>query len=517
VTVDHDWSTAASSAYGYQVPRRFLWLSDLLTQIIALFVAHSLAPVLQSRISLAIPARLPWLAWIQPPSPSVPWFGVFHPLSDVLWIPLVMIPVTLLSMQLVGGYGALLQQSRTRVVLSSVVAPLVGLSAVTLLLVAVRIQETSRGFIFSLALLTMIAFLGYRSALRAYKNRRLRAGHYVRNVVIVASSDHAERVSTYFTTHVSKHLYRLYGYLAADIRAAARRTDVEVDRQPRELGTAGDLGNLLVHHPIHEVIAVQSDGSESWLKNVTEQCDYFRVTLRVVPEILMDWRPRDLEYMFRDRTVALPAIVLKPRHFDDDALFAKRVLDIIVSATLLAVLSPGFLLIAVAIKLATPGLPVFYPWRVIGYKGRPFTGYKFTTMQADADERKADLMHLNEMTGPVFKIKNDPRITPLGRFLRKYSLNELPQLWSVLKGDMSLVGPRPAWPHELARYELWQKRKLCVQPGITCLWQIRGRNKISNFDDWVRMDFEYIDNWSLWLDCRILIRTGLAIIGGSGS
>jgi lipopolysaccharide/colanic/teichoic acid biosynthesis glycosyltransferase len=191
--------------------------------------------------------------------------------------------------------------------------------------------------------------------------------------------------------------------------------------------------------------------------------------------------------------------------------------DIVVSAVLLAVLSPVFLVIAVAIKLATPRLPVFYPWRVIGYKGRAFTGYKFTTMQADADERKADLMHLNEMTGPVFKIKNDPRITPLGRFLRKYSLNELPQLWSVLKGDMSLVGPRPAWPHELARYELWQKRKLCVQPGITCLWQIGGRNAINSFDDWVRMDFEYIDNWSLWLDLVILVRTVWAVLAGSGS
>jgi lipopolysaccharide/colanic/teichoic acid biosynthesis glycosyltransferase len=138
-------------------------------------------------------------------------------------------------------------------------------------------------------------------------------------------------------------------------------------------------------------------------------------------------------------------------------------------------------------------------------------------MDADADARKTDLMHLNEMQGPVFKIKDDPRVTTLGRVLRKFSINELPQLWSVFKGDMSLVGPRPAYPHELERYELWQKRKLCVQPGITCLWQVRGRNKISNFDDWVRMDFEYIDNWSLWLDCRILLKTIFAVVGGSGS
>jgi lipopolysaccharide/colanic/teichoic acid biosynthesis glycosyltransferase len=138
-------------------------------------------------------------------------------------------------------------------------------------------------------------------------------------------------------------------------------------------------------------------------------------------------------------------------------------------------------------------------------------------MVADADQRKDELMLYNEMTGPVFKIKKDPRITPVGRFLRKYSLNELPQLWSVLKGDMSLVGPRPAWPHELLRYEFWHKRKLSVQSGITCLWQIRGRNAISNFDDWVKMDLEYIDNWSLWLDIKILVKTAWVVIRGSGS
>jgi lipopolysaccharide/colanic/teichoic acid biosynthesis glycosyltransferase len=176
-----------------------------------------------------------------------------------------------------------------------------------------------------------------------------------------------------------------------------------------------------------------------------------------------------------------------------------------------------FLAIAIAIKLTTPQLPVFYPWRVVGQNGVEFTGYKFTTMVLDADKRKADLLVKNEMSGPVFKIKNDPRVTQLGRFLRKYSLNELPQLWSVCKGDMSLVGPRPAFRSELERYEFWQKRKLCIRPGITCLWQIRGRNKISNFDEWVMMDLEYIDQWSLWLDFRILLRTFWVVVSGSGS
>jgi lipopolysaccharide/colanic/teichoic acid biosynthesis glycosyltransferase len=137
-------------------------------------------------------------------------------------------------------------------------------------------------------------------------------------------------------------------------------------------------------------------------------------------------------------------------------------------------------------------------------------------MIINADEMKEKLISLNEMKGPVFKIKNDPRITNVGKLLRKFSLDELPQLWSVFKGDMSLVGPRPAGPHELARYESWQRRKLSIKPGVTCLWQVSGRNKIDDFNEWARMDLEYIDHWSLWLDAKILLRTIPAVFRGTG-
>jgi lipopolysaccharide/colanic/teichoic acid biosynthesis glycosyltransferase len=264
------------------------------------------------------------------------------------------------------------------------------------------------------------------------------------------------------------------------------------------------------------VIVVVPAAGGDWLAQMVQDCDYFRVGLRVVPEALLSGQ-RDLRVLYHAEPLHLPAVVLQPPEFNSEALFFKRLLDVIVSAALLLALLPLFAVIAMAIKVTTPRLTVFYPWRVVGYKGMEFTGYKFTTMVADADARKADLQHRNEMTGPVFKIKDDPRVTPLGRFLRKYSLNELPQLWSVLKGDMSLVGPRPAGPHELARYEFWHKRKLSIRPGMTCLWQVRGRNQISNFDDWVRLDLFYIDHWSLWLDFKILVWTALAVVKGTGS
>ncbi len=195
---------------------------------------------------------------------------------------------------------------------------------------------------------------------------------------------------------------------------------------------------------------------------------------------------------------------------------AKRAFDIAVSLSLLILFSPIFLIIAAAVKLTSRG-PVFYEFRVLGKNARRFVAYKFRTMVENADELKPSLLRENEMKGPAFKMRCDPRVTPLGKWLRKFSLDELPQLWSVLLGDMSLVGPRPPFAEEFVRYEPWQWGRLAVTPGITCIWQVAGRSDISDFDEWAALDLRYIKNWNLALDGKILLLTVPAVLRGRGA
>lgn len=195
----------------------------------------------------------------------------------------------------------------------------------------------------------------------------------------------------------------------------------------------------------------------------------------------------------------------------------KRPFDLLGSTFVLILLSPVFVIVALLIKFTSSG-PVLFRQQRSGLNGRPFTIFKFRTMTADAEERKKDLADRNEMKGPVFKVTNDPRITPIGRILRKYSIDEFPQFFNVFRGEMSLVGPRPLPVDEVKRFDDFShRRRLSVKPGITCLWQVSGRNNVVDFKDWVRLDLEYIDNWSLWLDMKIIWRTVPVVLGGVGA
>jgi lipopolysaccharide/colanic/teichoic acid biosynthesis glycosyltransferase len=198
------------------------------------------------------------------------------------------------------------------------------------------------------------------------------------------------------------------------------------------------------------------------------------------------------------------------------ALAVKRAVDIVGGTLGLILAAPVMALAAALIKLGSRG-PILHRMEWVGWRGRQFAGYKLRTMVADAERQRAGLRHLNEMTGPVFKIANDPRVTRLGRLLRRSSIDELPQLWSVLRGDLSLVGPRAPRVEEYVAFEPRQRLKLAVKPGITCLWQVSGRAEIRDFDEWIRLDLDYIRRWSLWLDLKLLARTVPAVLSGRGA
>jgi exopolysaccharide biosynthesis polyprenyl glycosylphosphotransferase len=218
-----------------------------------------------------------------------------------------------------------------------------------------------------------------------------------------------------------------------------------------------------------------------------------------------------------DQFAGHPLLIYRNTPAISGALVAKRLLDILGATLLLIVTAPLMLLAAILIRLTSPG-PIIFSQNRSGLHGRPFRMYKFRSMVTNAEQARVEMESLNEMTGPVFKVKNDPRVTRVGIWLRRTSLDEFPQLWNVIRGEMSLVGPRPLPLYETASFgDVSQRRRMSVRPGLTCLWQVRGRNEITDFKDWVRLDLEYIDRWSLWLDLEILLRTVPVVLFGWGA
>jgi exopolysaccharide biosynthesis polyprenyl glycosylphosphotransferase len=247
------------------------------------------------------------------------------------------------------------------------------------------------------------------------------------------------------------------------------------------------------------------------VKQLVEQAREAGVDIRVVPDLYdgLAWNS-PVEYIGQ-----FPTIPLHRGEVPVIGMMLKRVLDIVLSSVALVLLSPFLVAIAIAVRFDSAG-PILYRSERIGKKARVFPCLKFRTMVQDAETRRAEVLHMNERDSVLFKISNDPRITPVGRFLRKYSLDELPQLINVLRGDMSMVGPRPPIASEVKRYELNHLRRLDVVPGITGLWQVQARQDPS-FDSYISMDTAYIENWSLWLDMKILIRTVTVVFAGTGA
>jgi len=277
------------------------------------------------------------------------------------------------------------------------------------------------------------------------------------------------------------------------------------------LGTAKDLPSILENKIVDEVIFAVSQEELNNLSDLFLLCEERGITTRII----LNFFPHTISKTHLEEMDGISLLTFSTTPQNELLLLIRRIMDIVGSLFFIGLFSPIFLLITILIRLDSPG-PILYRQIRCGLNGRRFTLYKFRSMVQDAEERKKELINFNLMKGPVFKMKNDPRITLVGRVLRRFSLDELPQLFNVLKGDMSFVGPRPPLPEEVKQYEGWQRRRLSMKPGITGLWQVSGRNEI-DFQDWIKLDLEYIDNWSLWLDLKIILKTIPAVISGKGA
>jgi len=272
-----------------------------------------------------------------------------------------------------------------------------------------------------------------------------------------------------------------------------------------------EVPRLLREQVIDEVLFAVGREELERLEDLFLRCEEEGVRTRVALEMF----PHQASQVFVEHLGAVPLLTFSTTPEDELRLFAKRLLDAVGAALLLVALSPLLLLLGVLVKLSSRG-PALYQQERCGLGGRRFALVKFRSMVADAEQRQAELAPLNEADGPVFKMRRDPRVTSVGRWMRRLSLDELPQLWNILKGDMSFVGPRPPLPQEVERYERWQRRRLRMRPGLTCLWALEGRSELS-FARWMELDMAYIDNWSLWLDLKILLKTIPRVLLGRGA
>ncbi len=325
-----------------------------------------------------------------------------------------------------------------------------------------------------------------------------------KNILIAGAGPRGQRATEHLLRHPELNI-RVIGFVDPHRRGLWRFRDIP------HLGHPDNIAAIISRNHIDYVVMANEPSDFEQSRATFEIVEQMGIKICLLPDIYERSISKCRSFALNGQPVLLYHSVPENRA----AILVKKLLDRVGAAVVITLTSPLLLVTAIAIKIDSEG-PVIYRQKRTGRNGRVFDMLKFRTMTNGAEHLKEQLRHLNEMSGPVFKIKNDPRVTPIGKFLRKYSIDELPQLFNVLKGDMSLVGPRPPLPREVEQYAPWQHRRLSVKPGVTCLWQVNGRNKI-NFDEWMKLDLQYIDRWSLKEDIRILAKTVPTVLKGSGS
>ena len=437
-----------------------------------------------------------WLAYIVRSNPIfTPWLGAVPPdmLLNVWWLYIVLIPAAPLVLESQGFYNRPAVNSRRTLIRPLLLGSVLITIGIVLILFYCRVTAPRGVLLIFIVFSCALVWLKEEILMAALRSPMAKA-QYRRRVIVAGAAMESNRLRQLIKSSGSKEI------------------EVVAEFNLAEASTAR-LIELLHEHSASSVMVSAKHTNFERVENVIRVCEIEGVEAWLVADF---FAPQIARASF-DEIFGHPLIVFRSAPESSWQMVAKQLLDFTGALLALLIFAPLMLGIAALIKLTSPG-PVMFRQQRSGLNGSPFSIFKFRTMMTNAEQFKHELAAMNEMSGPVFKVTNDPRITPVGRWLRKFSLDELPQLFNVLHGEMSLVGPRPLPVDEVKRFnDLAHRRRLSVKPGLTCLWQISGRNQITDFKDWVRLDLQYIDNWSIWLDIKIILRTIGVVFAGTGS
>lgn len=369
-----------------------------------------------------------------------------------------------------------------------------------------KLDFTSRLFIAIFGSMALLGLSLTRVLVRSVAMHVRRQGLNYRNILVIGTGRRASELIQVIEAHKEWGL-RVIGLITDRVNWGSRRLG-----QYSILGPPSSVRNIIKRHVVDEVIIAIPQKRLEDFQETFLVCEELGVPVRVA----MNLFPCTIAKMGIDQLGGISFLTYSTTPQEEVVLAFKRIFDVTTALLGLILLSPLWVIIALTIKLTSTG-PVLFAQTRVSLNGRLFRMYKFRSMTEHAEQERKTLLSLNEMSGPAFKLTNDPRVTPIGNFLRKTSLDEFPQLINVLKGEMSIVGPRPPLPEEVEQYQPWQRRRLSMRPGLTCLWQVSGRNTIKDFNQWMRLDLHYIDNWSFELDMRIFAKTFLVVFRGRGA
>jgi len=449
-----------------------------------------------------------FLAWFFRQSMS---FGdglkALFPLSYYAWLLILVLPSWYISAHIFALYKLPIAGRRTgsevffKILTTTIIAT--GLTAMGIF--GLHLHWVSRSWMAFFSLNTFILVLAAHGISHHYEKSRNTSAKSGRKTLLVGSGSHAVKMARTILEN-PEWGFTIIGYLSVSPGDFTRARPL---RGYDYLGSVGDLAKVLESRVVDEVILAADRAKLKELEQCASVCEEYGVTTRILFNVF----PRKIAKARVEDWGGLPLLSLETTPTNLVELGIKRIFDVTVSLLVLTVFSPLMFLFALLIKLTSKG-PVFFKQVRVGLNRRQFSMYKFRSMYNGSDSKRESLSHMNAADGPAFKVERDPRITPVGRWMRRFDLDELPQFINVLKGEMSIVGPRPPLPDEVAKYEPWHMRRLSVRPGITCTWQVSPeRNKIA-FHEWIAMDLDYIDNWSLWLDLKLIGKTIPVVLVG---